>query len=128
MAKETTYKGMLGDWDQLITMLAENSTELPHLEGSRLKLEELLKLGLDIAAKQAMLRADKQDASQQMKALISNGQRLTKLLRQAVKEHYGIRSEKLTAYGMQPFRGRKAKAKPEPTEPPAPPAPAEPLR
>jgi hypothetical protein len=128
MANETTYKGKLGDWEQLTTMLAENSTELPHLEASRLKLEEFLKQGLDIAAKQAMLRADKQDASQQMKALISNGQRLTKLLRLAVKEHYGIRSEKLTAYGMQPFRGRKAKAKPEPTEPPAPPAPAEPLR
>lgn len=125
MAKETTYKGMLGDWEQLITMLTDNTAELPHLEVSRRRLEEFLKQGLEIAAKQAMLRAEKQDASQQMKTVIAEGQRLTKVLRLSVKQHYGIRSEKLTAYGIQPFRGRK-KAKPEePAETPAPPAPAE---
>ena len=129
MAKETTYKGMLGDWEQLTTMLAANKEELPHLEGSRLKLEELLKQGLDIAAKQSMLRAEKQDASQQMKTVIGDGQRLTKVLRLAVRQHYGIRSEKLAAYGMSPFRGRKVKDKPEePAEPSTPPPVTEPVR
>ena len=132
MARETTYKGILGDWEQLHQILVENSAELPHLEASRIKLEGFLKQGLEIAAKQAMLRAEKQDSSQQMKGVILNGQRLVKVLRLAVREHYGIRSEKLVAFGIPPFRGRKLKAKPDPegpgtpTETPDPPAAAKP--
>ena len=132
MARETTYKGILGDWEQLHQILVENSAELPHLEASRIKLEGFLKQGLEIAAKQSMLRAEKQDSSQQMKGVILNGQRLVKVLRLAVREHYGIRSEKLVAFGIPPFRGRKLKAKPDPegpgtpTETPTPTASAKP--
>lgn len=134
MSRETTYKGILGDWEQLHQMLVENSAELPHLEASRVKLEGFLKQGLEIAAKQSMLRAEKQDASQRMKVLIVDGQRLANVLRVSVREHLGIRSEKLVAYGIPPFRGRKLsdeskKAKkgkqPEKPEQPASP-PAEP--
>jgi hypothetical protein len=132
MARETTYKGMLGDWEQLNNMLSENSAEVPHLEGSRLKLEELLKEGLELAAKQAMLRAEKQEASQRIKAVLANGQLLVTVLRRAVRQHYGVRAEKLIAYGVQPFRGRKAKPAPEepakPAASPAEPPPADPVR
>lgn len=132
MNKETTYKGILGDWEQLHQILVENSADLPHLEGSRIKLEGFLKQGLEVAAKQSMLRAEKQDASQRMKGIIRNGQRLANVLRLSVREHFGIQSEKLVAFGVPPFRGRKLKAKPAPEGPgtppenPAPPAPAEP--
>ncbi len=123
MNRETTYKGILGDWEQLHQMLVENKADLPHLEGSRLKLEELLKQGLEIAAKQAMLRAEKQDASQRMKAVVADGQLLVTVLRKAVRQHFGVRSEKLIAYGIQPFRGRKAKtASEEPKQPASKPA------
>jgi hypothetical protein len=136
LKRETTYKGILGDWEQLHQILVENGAELPHLEASRLKLEEMLKQGLELAAKQSMLRAEKQDASQRMKALIVNGQRLTNVLRLSVREHLGIRSEKLAASGMKPFRGRKPseeskRPKPQPEQPvapPAQPAPSEPAR
>ena len=114
MTRETTYKGILGDWEQLHQMMVENSAELPHLEGGRVKLEAMLKQGLEVAAKQSMLRAEKQEASQQMKEIILNGQRLANVLRLSVREHLGIRSEKLTAYGMKPFRGRKPKQEPQP--------------
>jgi hypothetical protein len=130
MNRETTYKGILGDWEQLNKMLSENSAELPHLEGSRLKMEEFLKQGLEVAAKQAMLRAEKQDASQRMRGIILNGQRLANVLRLAVREHYGIRSEKLVAYGVSPFRGRKptdkSKQPKQPASSPDQPAPSDP--
>lgn len=123
MTRETTYKGILGDWEQLHQMLVENSAELPHLEASRVKLEALLKQGLEVAAKQSMLRAEKQEASQQMKEIILSGRRLANVLRLSVREHLGIRSEKLTAYGVKPFRGRSRKPKqeqqPEPSGQPA---------
>jgi hypothetical protein len=35
------------------------------------------------------------------------------LLRQGVKQFYGIRSEKLAEFGMRPFRGKKANTEPE---------------
>ena len=41
------------------------------------------------------------------------GERLANLLRVNLKQHYGIRSEKLSAFGLQPFRGRKGKEAPE---------------
>ena len=37
------------------------------------------------------------------------GERLANLLRGAVKQHYGIRSEKLADFGLKPFRGRNRK-------------------
>jgi hypothetical protein len=54
--------------------------------------------------------------------VLTEGSRLTSLLRQALKEHYGIRSEKLDEFGLQPFRGRKAKPAPETPQPAPPPA------
>ena len=40
--------------------------------------------------------------------------------RMAVRDHYGPRSEKLAEFGLQPFRGRKAKAEVPAVEPTAP--------
>lgn len=45
--------------------------------------------------------------------MISEGQRLASVVRSAVKEHYGVREEKLAEFGMQPFRGRKPKSETE---------------
>lgn len=137
MAKETTYKGKLGDWEQLIQMVADHGAELAHLEGSRLKLEELLKQGQALATRQAALRAEKQEFSQQIKVVMSSGDRLATVVRRALQQHYGIRAEKLAAFGLQPYRGRKSKDAPAPEEPETPaaksggsaqPAPAEPVR
>ena len=55
-----------------------------------------------------------QELSKQIKTLVTEGQRLANLLRSALKEHYGIRSEKLAEFNVQPFRGRRLKAKPAP--------------
>lgn len=120
MSQETTYKGKLGDWEQLIQTVTDHSAELPHLEGTRLKLEELLKQGQTHLARQAALRAEKQEFSQQIKEVMSSGTRLATVIRRSLQQHYGVRAEKLAAFGMNPFRGRKAKDKPAPEEPETP--------
>ena len=120
MSQETTYKGKLGDWEQLIQMVADHSAELAHLEGSRQKLEELLKQGQAYMARQAALRAEKQESSLQIKGVMSSGTRLATVIRRSLQQHYGVRAEKLAAFGMNPFRGRKAKDKPAPEEPKTP--------
>jgi hypothetical protein len=40
------------------------------------------------------------------------GGRVATVLRQSLKAHYGVRSEKLAEFGVKPFRGRTRKAKP----------------
>ena len=58
-----------------------------------------------------------------LKASLTEGERLANVLQLAVKQHYGIRSEKLAEFGLQPFRGRIRKAK---TPDPAPQTPTTP--
>lgn len=134
MAKETTYKGILGDWQRLATALLTNAAELGHLEASRLMLEQLLARALEISERQASLRAAKQEATRELQEVLASGQRLTIMLRQGLKQFYGPRAEKLTHFDVQPFRGRKPKPAegpevptPDPTAPAGKP-PADPLR
>jgi hypothetical protein len=52
-------------------------------------------------------------------AVIAEGQRLVTVLRVSVRQHYGIDSEKLAEFGLQPFRGRRRKSpEPPPVETP----------
>jgi hypothetical protein len=120
MSVETTYKGKIEDWDRLHDRLTANAADLAHLEAMRTRLEAAMEQTRQIAAAQAAHVAAKQVASQSLKSAIAEGDRLANLLRAAVKQHYGIRSEKLAEFGVKPFRGRKKAEKPEPTPPPAP--------
>jgi hypothetical protein len=124
MNRETTYKGMVEGWERLSEWLTANASELAHLETSRVKLEGLLTQARQVAAVQAAQVAAKQQASQSMKTIITEGERVANVLRASVKEHYGIRSEKLAEFGVKPFRGRKPKAAPETPGAPAPGTPA----
>ncbi|HEV7517790.1 MAG TPA: hypothetical protein VGR07_15935 [Thermoanaerobaculia bacterium] len=120
--KETTVAGKVGDWQRLLAPLAANGDELKHLEVPRARLAEMVAQAADLKKQQAAQRAAKQASSQQLQEMLNEGQRLANLLRQSVKQHYGIRSEKLAEFGLQPFRGRKQKAAstPAPATPPAP--------
>jgi hypothetical protein len=106
MGIETTYKGKIEDWGHLQERLVANATELAHLEVLRTQLATVMEQARQIAATQAAQKAAKQTASQSLKATVTEGDRLANLLRSAVKQHYGIRSEKLAEFGVKPFRGR----------------------
>jgi hypothetical protein len=111
MFREKTYAGVLGEWQKLTVPLTANAAELPHLEASRTKLQGLLAEALELTKQQKAFAAGKQEASQRLKVVVTEGQRLATILRLAVKEHFGIRAEKLAEFGLQPFRGRKERKK-----------------
>jgi len=119
MQNETTYSGILGELQRFQASMEASIGEVPHLEPSRARFGETLSRTQDLAKRQAAVIAEKQDLSKQLKAAIIDGQRLATVLRKGLQQHYGIRAEKLTEFGLQPFRGRKAKAKakPEPEKP-----------
>jgi DNA-binding protein H-NS len=119
MTKETTMQGRIGKVQRLLARLNGNREELQHLEPSRVRFEALLNQVQEAADRQAVHTAAKQEASQQLQTVLVEAERLATVLQLAVKQHYGIRSEKLADFGLKPFRGRQRKGSPEP-EPPAP--------
>ncbi len=104
----------LGELQRLKARVADNSAELEHLEVARQGLEQMVVLADAAAGQQAVHTAAKQEASQQLRAAVIEGERLATILRLGVKQFYGIRSEKLVEFGLQPFRGRPGKAAPKP--------------
>jgi hypothetical protein len=113
MAQETTYAGKLGGLTRLSTALAANATDLTHLEGPRGRLDKILTEAVEVAKQQAALTAGKQEKTKRLQTLITDGERVAEGIRKFLKEHYGLRAEKLAEYGLQPFRGRSRKVSPQ---------------
>lgn len=122
MAKETTQAGILGELRRFQGALRANAAEVPHLEGTGLLFASVLDQATEISKQQAALTASRQAASKELQRLLGEGQRLATILRLGLKQSYGIRSEKLAEFHLQPFRGKTRVAKPGPEEPKLPPA------
>lgn len=120
MSSERTNVAKLGALQQLAAAIAANTSELPHLEKSSLQYIEMVGNLQGLAKQQAALVASKQEASKQFRTLLIECERLASVLRAAIKQHYGIRSEKLAEYSLQPFRGRKVSEKRRSKKQPAP--------
>jgi hypothetical protein len=75
---------------------------------------------LDIRQQQVAFQASKQASLEAAPEAPDQGQSMADVLRTAVKNHFGSREEKIVEFGLQPFRGRKAKAATTPTTPPTP--------
>jgi hypothetical protein len=114
MTKETTYQGKRGVWQRMSTALLANSGELGHMEVQRASLMTLHDQVHGLFQEQGELTARKQEISKQIREVVEEGERLATVLRFAIKQHYGIRAEKLAEFGLQPFRGRKRAEKPLP--------------
>ncbi len=117
MPNGKSYSEILGDLQRLLAAVNANAGDLQHLEGSRSSLEGLVSQAQVLSQEQAALTASKQDKTQELRIVVTEGQRLGTVLRFAVKQHYGISAEKLAEFGLQPFRGRSRKVK-EPEAPP----------
>jgi hypothetical protein len=124
MSKETTDAGKQGDWRGLFVKM-EGNADLAYLE----PLQAQLGARQDSGSRQAAGRAHRQQAGsvEAVPGGDHRGDRLATLLRSAIKQHYGIRTEKVAEFGVQPFRGKSRKAKSVPVpETPVPPTGAAP--
>jgi hypothetical protein len=109
---------VLGTLQRLLGPLEANKDELGFLEGPITKLTDMVGQAQLVSKEQAAFIAGKQESSKKLNLLLGDSQRLATVIRAAIREHYGIRSEKLAEFGLQPFRGRARKAKPAPEEVP----------
>ncbi|HWM90675.1 MAG TPA: hypothetical protein VN493_07915 [Thermoanaerobaculia bacterium] len=113
----------LGSLQSLNMALEANAGDLPQLEVSRNTFGGKVGQLQGLTQEQAALTASKQETTRQFQHEMTETQRLATVLRLAVKHHYGIDSEKLVEFGIQPFRGRNRKVQ-EPETPPGLEAPA----
>ncbi|HEV7504011.1 MAG TPA: hypothetical protein VGS07_03800 [Thermoanaerobaculia bacterium] len=118
----TTNEAVVGNLQQLLGKLEANKADLPQLEISIAKLGTVMARVMDLSQQQGAMTASKQAASKELKTQLTEGQRLANGMRALLKEHYGIRSEKLAEFGLQPFRGRVRTVKPPTPAPESPPA------
>lgn len=114
----------LGDLQRFKESMSANVNELAGYEGARLQFDSLVVEAHALTQQQGALTAAKQETSKKLQEVLTEAKRLATVLRYAIKALYGRDAEKLVEFGVQPFRGKVRKPKPE--APPAPPvAPAE---
>jgi len=118
--KGTSQADYIKQWQDLVSALAENADDLPHLQTRFIKLQSILAQTVGVVQEQAASRAAKQEASRRLESLLSEGQKVVTFLRAGVREHYGNRSEKLAEFHLQPLRGRRPLGRTEPEPPPQP--------
>jgi hypothetical protein len=111
------YSETIGNLARLTAALGANATEIPHLEGIRSRLEKILADSQEAAKQQAALTASKQEATKKLQSLAREGLRLATGVQKLLQENYGLSSEKLAEFGIQPYRGRKVKKTEEPGTP-----------
>ncbi len=118
VADNETYAATFDEWRRLLRPLANNTGDLPHLEGHRVRLETLLTRVEEIVTQQAALTAGKQELSKQLKELTVEGRKTAAFLKAGIRDHYGRASEKVVEYGLQPLRSKKTPPTEEPHDPP----------
>lgn len=114
--RQTTQLGVLGELTRLSAALEVNAGELAHLEGTRLRFAALVHEAENTARHQIALAAEKQEESRRLERLLIEGKRLATGLSRLLREYYGIGSEKLVEFGLQPFRGRSRRTPLPPPE------------
>jgi hypothetical protein len=117
---KSSYADHIKEWEELSASLAVIASELPHLDPQRTALEKFLGEARALTLQQANFQAGKQKTSVELRQVMSGGMKVATALRVNLKQIYGNRSEELVRFGIQPFRGRKAKPAPEPAPVPTP--------
>lgn len=125
MPRKNTYGDNLREWETTLDALDAHASELPQLEGARVKLTDLIDKLRALLTEQALHRANKQQASKRLLATLKQGSKVTTMVRAVLTEFYGNTNERLAEFGIQPRRTRSHKPvpdpEPEPIEPPPPP-------
>ena len=117
-----TFVALMGAGDHLLVTVQANSADLAHLEETRLQLATSIDVARAVSVRHDTAKALVQQATRDLEKSMADTQELVTRLRNGVRTQYGLRSEKLTEFGMQPRRipVRKAKEKPAPVPQPAP--------
>lgn len=91
--------------------LRTHAAEVPHLEPVRVRLEVMLEELSELTQLQTRLTFERQETTRRIEEILDQLCKTGNFLKVGLREHLGTTNEKLVAFGLQPFRGRR-RAKP----------------
>lgn len=108
----------VGTWTELANLVTPEirATSLM-LEKTHAQLQGYVDEIDKLQAERDFHEARKQEATQRIQEILPEGRRTATFLRRILKQQLGPRNEKLAAFGIQPFRGRKRSRKAGTAEP-----------
>jgi hypothetical protein len=115
MANVPLYMNDVNGWEKVTKGVAANADEVSHLVDHSTQLEQKAARMRFLSVEQAALTASKQLITQEMQRLFREGQTLLDFVQTGVRQHYGLRSDKLVEFGLRPFRGKTPAPAPETT-------------
>ena len=92
-------------WRTTSASAAANAPEVPQAEFTRVALEKVIVEVDQVLIDQSAFRASKQLASQRLKTLVNQGNKLNTVLTTIIKKHYGNGSDKLVEFGIGACQG-----------------------
>jgi hypothetical protein len=111
---KAAFLSVTGEWDNLAATVEANAVELAYLTETRTQLLVTLEAAKTANVRQAALLAQYQQATRDLEKLLSEGGDLATRIRNGIRTQYGLKSEKLTEFGLQPRRKRSRSKKEEP--------------
>ncbi|HWN43894.1 MAG TPA: hypothetical protein VNW71_16840 [Thermoanaerobaculia bacterium] len=104
MSNTRLYMNKVNGWEKIDTAMTANDPEVGHLGFKLPTLREKSQRMHSLYAEHAALAATRQTITQDMQRLIEEGDQIFRMLREALKDHYGKRNEKLVEFGVEPLR------------------------
>jgi hypothetical protein len=112
----------VGEWENLAVTVEVNAHELAYLAETRTQLVFNMDSAKAASIRQAAFKSQFQQATRDLEGFLTQGRDLATRLRNGIRTQYGLKSEKLVEFGLQPRRKRTRTKKEEPG-PAATPAP-----
>lgn len=103
----------LSIWDRLAAAVSNNLSALPALRRDLEILRQALQEIREAKKRQIELRAAAQQATRDLEAAMEKANGAAVRLNPGVLAAYGSKEEKLTEFGLRPWRTRRRKAAPE---------------
>ncbi len=122
---KTSFANLMGTGEHLLVTIQANSADLAQLEETRVQLAATMDVAKAASVRQDTAKALVQQATRDLEKAMADTRELVTRLRNGIRTKYGLRSEKMTEFGMQPRRApvrkpKEAKEKPAPVPQPAP--------
>ena len=113
MSDVPEYTKKVVGWDRTTSELVVRKEEVPHLDGHRVQLEGLSQDFKERSQRYLSLGAQRLQLANEMRQILRKGETLADYLRTGVRQHYGVDSDVLIAFGMVPTprRARATKRK-----------------
>lgn len=123
MPNKTSYADLVRELERLLQAFNDNQGTMAPAAPQRDTLEIALNDLKDMKSRQDSFAAQRQEATQQVEALMLQAREEARRLRGMAKGLLGTRNERLVQFQVAPIRSRP-RLKPEPTAPPTVEAPA----